>query len=246
MKLLIGEMAKASGVTVRTLHHYDAIGLLCPEKLNEAGYRCYGEKEALRLQQILLLRTLDFPLEEIGRLLNDPAFDREDALKKQRALLEARREALGQMITFINRQLKGETIMDFNAFDHQKEEQLKDAYRQEARERYGKTEEYKESERREKSRSPKETDEVTAKANEIFARFGSAVKAGVQPGSEQANALVREWQGHITKYNYPCTDEILSSLAELYVGDERFEKNLDRFGAGTARFMHDAIKACVK
>ena len=245
MRLLIGEMAKASGVTVRTLHHYDAIGLLCPGKTNEAGYRCYGEKEALRLQQILLLRALDFPLEEIGRLLDNPAFDREDALKKQRALLEARREELGHMITFIDRQLKGETIMDFEAFDMTKEEQLKEAYRQEAQERYGQTKEYQESARREKGRTPKDTDQINALANEIFARFGAAAKEGVKPGDARANALVREWQDHITKYHYPCTDEILSSLAELYVGDERFQKNLDHFGAGTAQFMHDAIKACL-
>lgn len=246
MKLLIGEMAKESGVTVRTLHHYDAIGLLCPAKLNEAGYRCYGEKEVSRLQQILLLRALDFPLEEIGRLLDSPSFDRADALRKQRALLLARREGVDRMISFIDRQLKGESIMDFKPFDHEKEEQLKADYRKEAEARYGRTEEFKESERRAANRTAQDTEAISAEADEIFSRFARAAKAGVRADSAEALALAKEWQARITKHYYPCTNQILSSLAEMYICDERFTKNLDRFGEGTAQFMHDAIKAYVK
>ena len=126
--LTVKQAAALSGVSVRTLHHYHKLGLLVPAQVTEAGYRLYGEKELARLQQILLYRELDFSLEEIGGLLACGPDALHDALEKQSLLLELKRQRLGRIIDLTNRLLKGENIMDFNAFDATELEQQKEQY----------------------------------------------------------------------------------------------------------------------
>ena len=114
----IHEVSKLAGVSVRTLHHYDAIGLLPPTALTQAGYRLYDDTALARLQTILLFRELEFPLRDIKRILDDPGFDQSAALKDQIRLLELRRKQLNRLIALARETLEtGVTPMKFDAFD---------------------------------------------------------------------------------------------------------------------------------
>ncbi|MDD6032471.1 MAG: MerR family transcriptional regulator, partial [Oscillospiraceae bacterium] len=144
----VREVSRLSGVSVRTLHHYDAIGLLKPTQVTEAGYRLYDDTALERLQTILLFRELEFPLREIRDILDDPGFDRALALEQQIRMLELRRDHLGDLIAFARRlQRTGGKSMDFSAFDNSKLEQ----YTAEAKARWGKTGAWQEYEEKAKT-----------------------------------------------------------------------------------------------
>ena len=243
MRVSIGQMAAMSGVTIRALRHYDAIGLLKPCEISETGYRYYGEKEALRLQQILLLRALDFPLKEIGRVLDAPAYDEREALARQSELLLLRRERIDKMLSLINQKLKGDQTMAFDAFETTKEENLRAQYAREARERWGETAAYREYEKNMQNRPPEKQAAIDPAAEEIFRGFADLCRRSVPPASAEAARQTTLWQRFITEHYYACTDELLLSLANMYTSDERFTAYLDRFGAGTAAYMSAAIRA---
>lgn len=144
----VKEVSKLTGVSVRTLHHYDAIGLLKPTAVTQAGYRLYDDAALGRLQTILLFRELQFPLKEIKAILDSPGFDRSQALEQQIALLELQYQRMGEVLAFAREmQKKGESILDFHAFDNSEIEQ----YKTEAKERWGHTPEYRESLERKKA-----------------------------------------------------------------------------------------------
>ncbi len=233
----VHEVSKLAGVSVRALHHYDEIGLLKPAKTSDAGYRLYDEKDLARLQSILFFRELDFPLADIKNILDAPDFDIGAAMREQLKMLELKKERTERLISLIRDMTqKGTYGMDFNAFDNSELEN----YAKEAKERWGGTSAYKESEKREKNRSEKEKNALADGMMSIFARFGE-IKNG-DPESPEAKALVGELQDFITEHYYPCTDEILRGLGEMYVGDERFRKNIDASGGdGTAAFVRKAI-----
>ena len=245
MRLSIGELAALSGVTVRALHHYDAIGLLKAAEISPANYRYYGDAEFARLQQILLLRALDFPLEQIKSILDAPGMDGREALEKQRALLNLRRERLDRLILLIDAKLKGEKIMNFEAFDDAKEKQLQNTYAQEAKARWGGTSAYQQSERREAARIPAQKDALKARTDDIFRAFADLNARKAASDGADAVALTRRWQAFITENYYSCDDEALSALKELYDSDERFKRYMDGFGAGTAAYVSAAIQATI-
>ena len=236
MRLSISEMAKLTGVSIRTLHHYDHIGLLCPETAVDSGYRWYGAADVEKMQQILFYRELDFPLKEIRDILADPQYDEQEALRRQRRLLLLKRKRLDGLLELLDANLKGERTMEFQGFDASELEQARRQYADEAKARWGHTDAWKKSQE-------KNTD-ANAQAegmNDIFRR-AAALRQG-DPASPEAQALVKEWQGFVSANYYQCTDEILAGLGEMYTADERFQKNLDRFGVGTAAFLSAAIKA---
>ncbi|NCB05833.1 MAG: MerR family transcriptional regulator [Clostridia bacterium] len=238
----VHEVAALSGVSIRTLHYYDQIGLLPPSATTEAGYRLYDEEGLRRLQEILFLRELDFPLKEIAEMVSSPSFDRSGAVRGHRKLLALRRERLTGLIALCDRILEGETQMSFEEFDHTKEDQAKVQYREEVRSRWGETDSYKESERRAQSYGKEDIKKMEQESAEIFQAFGRLV--GQNPASAPVQALVEKWRQHIDRYYYPCSMEMLKSLGQMYVGDERFTKNLDQYGEGTAKLMSEAIEAC--
>lgn len=240
MKLTIGQTAKRAGISVRTLHYYDEIGLLHPQEKSESGYRYYNRESLMRLQQILFFRELGFPLGEIAQMLSQPNYDPTDALKRQRRLLELKRERLDKLIAHVEEILQGGHEMDFQAFDMAKIEQEKEEYRKEAQERFGDTEPYRESKRRTAGYKQEDWARIEKESEEIFAAFAAA--RGVSPDSAKVQSLVERWQRHITENFYPCTREILSGLGQMYRQDERFTKNIDKFGAGTAQLMSRAIE----
>ena len=239
MRLSIGEMADLSGVSVRTLHYYDEIGLLRPEIVTGAGYRYYGAASAARMQQILFYRELEFSLKDIRVLLSDPRYDKREALRNQQHLLQLKRDRLNRLLGLLEANLKGEKTMEFRDFDSSELDMARESYAAEAKARWGETEAWQESQRRMKKLTPQEREAQTEEMNGVFRRF--AALAGRDPASTEVQAVLDCWQAFITEHYYPCTDEILAGLGKLYTADERFQQNLDRFGPGTAQLMSEAI-----
>lgn len=234
----IRQVTELTGVTPRTLHYYDAIGLLKPTAVSEAGYRSYDDAALERLQDILLFRELEFPLKEIKRILDHPEFDRQEALEQQIRLLELRREHLERLIRLAKRSKKGENTVDMKAFDRRELER----YAQEVKERWGGTAAYAESKEKMKGKTGEEMDAMGEAMMDIFTRLG-AEKDG-SPDSPETQALVKELQDFITEHYYHCTGEILAGLGQMYAADERMRKNIDRAGGeGTAVFAAEAIRA---
>ena len=241
----ISDVARLTGITVRTLHYYDEIGLLHPETAAESGYRWYGAKEIETMQQILFFRELDFPLKEIGAILSDPHYDRQAVLEKQRELLTMKRDRLNGLLCLLEENLKGENQMRFEAFDESEIEKIRREYADEVKARWGDTDAYRESEEREAKKTKKDRADEMEAMNDIFRR-AAALRANA-PESPEAQALVKEWQDYISANLYTCTNDILAGLGQMYTADERFQKNLDRFGEGTAEFLSRAIAAyCAK
>lgn len=242
MKLHIREFAKLTGVSVRTLHYYDEIGLLKPSFVDEQnGYRYYDENTLCRMQEILFYRELQFSLKEIRMILSSPDYDKQNALKEQKHLLTLKKERLERLISALDGAMKGEKI-SMDIFDNSEFEAKREEYAKEAKEKWGGTAAYKESAEKTAGYSADKWNKVNSAMDELIAEFAECLRNGFTPDSKEAQELVKRWQDFITDNYYTCTKEILAGLAEMYVSDERFMKNIDRHGDGTARFMSDAIK----
>lgn len=241
----ISELAKITGITVRTLHYYDEIGLLKPNEITEAGYRLYYSDSLEKLQQILFFRELDFSLNEIKEIMNNPTYDKKEALKNHKELLIQKRQRIDGLINLVDNIIKGENIMSFKEFDMTEIEDVKKKYAEEVKNRWGNTEAYKESERKTKNYDKNQWNAISDEVNEILKGFGQYRKE--DPASEVVQNLVERWKEYISANFYNCTKEILSSLGEMYVADERFKKNIDKNGEGTAKFISEAIEIyCLK
>ena len=236
----VHEAAQLSGVTVRTLHHYDHIGLLCPKVDPGNGYRLYQADDLVRLQQILFFRELDFPLSEIKAILDHPGFDSREALLRQKELLAGKQKRLDRLIAHIDALLKGEDTMDFKSFDQSEIEAHKEQYKTEVQQRWGHTEAFKESEEKTAKYGKDEWNNVLGGMEDLMDAF-AAIRTG-DPAAEQAQALAARWQQYITDHFYTCTKEILRGLGQMYVCDERFKANIDRHGEGTADFMAKVLE----
>ncbi len=233
----VNEVSKITGVSVRTLHHYDAIGLLKPTKVTEAGYRMYDDAAISRLQSILLFRELQFPLKEIKMILDSPNFDPMEALTQQIKLLELQYKRIGELISFAREiKDKGVTTMSFKVFDKSEIEQ----YKAEAKAKWGDTQAYKDYERKAATQSNLKYDEIANRLMTMFAEIGTI--RHLSPSANEVQEKIAALQKFITDNYYICTDEILSGLGQMYVGDERFKKNIDNAGGdGTAEFVSQAI-----
>ncbi len=239
MKLKINEAAKLTGISVRTLHYYDEIGLLHPGEVTEAGYRLYDDESLERLQQILFFRELGFALKDIQGILNSPAFDQTKALESHKQLLLLKRSRLDGLLALVDSTLKGESKMSFKEFDMTEIETAQKKYAKEAEERWGSTEAYKESARRTKSYSKEDWARISGEQEQIYRAF--AANMGQSPASPTVQQIAADWQSLITRNFYECTKEILAGLGQMYVADERFTKNIDQYGDGLAEFMSQAI-----
>ncbi|MEE0675130.1 MAG: MerR family transcriptional regulator [Ruminococcus sp.] len=234
MKMQIKEFAQLTGVSVRTLHYYDEIGLLKPSEVDaQPGYRFYDENAFERMQEILFYRELDFSLKTIAEILSSPDYDKQQALSRQRKLLLAKKERLEQLIATLDSVEEGMGFMKTK----NEYEALKNQYAEEAKQRWGNTDAYKESESRNTDFS-----KSAPLLDAIFEEFAELNRAGASPESEPAKIMAEKLQQCITDNFYTCTDEILKGLGQMYVADERFRKNIDRHGEGTAEF----VSACIK
>ena len=236
MKMQIKEFAEFTGVSVRTLHYYDEIGLLHPANVDKAtGYRFYDESSLLRMQEILFYRELDFSLKSIGDILLSSNSNKDKALQEQKKLLTLKKERLERLIAAIDKAEKGEIVM--NAFDNSEYER----YKEEVQERWGNTEAYKEHALKTKSYGKDKWSSLVADMDSIFSEFADSMKSGEAETAEKTQNLVEKLQSHITENYYTCTKEILFGLGQMYVADERFQKNIDKHAEGSAAYVRDAI-----
>lgn len=241
MNLHIKDFAKLIGVSVRTLHYYDEIDLLKPAFVDERnGYRFYDEKSLQRMQEILFYRELDFSLKTIGEILASPDYDKQKALSKQKQLLTLKKERLERLIEALEQAEKGEIIM--SVFDNNDYETVRQQYEKEVKEKWGKTDAYKESQTKTANYSKDKWNDILDGMNSVFAEFAECKQSGNTADSEIAQNLVKKLQDYITANFYNCTNEILSGLGQMYVYDERFKNNIDQHATGTAEFVSEAIR----
>ena len=233
----IKEFAEFTGVSVRTLHYYDEIGLLKPAFVDKfTGYRYYDENSLIRMQEILFYRELDFSLKSISNILSSPDYDIRKSLEEQKTLLTLKKERLERLISSIDEAIKGENVM--SAFDNSEFEK----YKAEAQKKWGKTDAYKEHEDKTKNYSKQKWNDLAEGMDNIMAQFAVCMRNEKTPDSAEAQDLVKMLQNHITENYYLCTNEILSGLGQMYIADERFRNNIDKHADGTAAFICEAIK----
>jgi DNA-binding transcriptional MerR regulator len=241
----IGDVARFAGITVRTLHHYDNIGLLKPSERRGNGYRGYTDGDITRLQQILAYRELDLSLNEIRDLLDQP-FDAVPALERARRRVADQVGRLQRIAESLDAAIEAEArgtnmtpekrLQAFGDFDPQE-------HADEARERWGGTDAYAESARRTNSYTADDWQQVSAEADEVHQRFLLLMDSGTPADSMKAAALVDAHQAHITKWFYECTPEIHAGLGAMYVADERFRTHINKAGDGLAEYQSAAIAA---
>ena len=235
MKMQIKEFAEQIGVSVRTLHYYDEIGLLKPSEVDaQNGYRFYDERSLERMQEILFYRELDFSLKTIAQILSSPDYDKQQALTRQRKLLLAKKERLERLIDALDSMEKGEGFMKPN----NEYEDLKNKYAEEVRQRWGSTDAYKESQQRNTDFS-----QAASLLDAVFEEFAELDRSGTSPDDEAAKIQVEKLQRCITDNFYTCTNEILAGLGQMYAADVRFKTNIDKHGVGTAEFVSQCINS---
>jgi DNA-binding transcriptional MerR regulator len=239
----VGEVAELAGVTVRTLHHYDELGLLSPSERSGAGYRLYSHDDLERLQEILIWRQLGFSLVEIVSLLDDPGDDRLAALERQRELVGREIDRLGALAAAVDAAIdaqKNGTVIEeasmFEGFDPTE-------YEDEARERGGDTEAYRESARRAARYGEAEWGSIRSEAQAIVRELATLMRAGAPADGAEARALAERHREHISRWFYPCSPQMHRGLGELYIADERFTRTYEREAPGLAQYFHDAIVA---
>lgn len=242
----VGRVAKLAGVTVRTLHHYDALGLLSPGGRSAAGYRLYGEEDLKRLQRILYYRELGFTLKEIATILDDPKTPEMVHLERQRRLLQGRMERLSAMVAAIDREMEARE-MDIRLTPEERLEVFGDfrpeEYEEEARRRWGETEAYRQSQRRVSGYTKDDWLEIKAEQERVNSALSALLVSGIPPGSGEAMDAAEEHRLHISRRFYDCNHELHQGLTQMYVSDERFRDYYEAFSPGLAEFIRDAARA---
>ncbi|MET9803336.1 MerR family transcriptional regulator [Streptomyces sp. NPDC006368] len=242
----VGQVAGFAGVTVRTLHHYDEIGLLSPSGRSHAGHRRYDDADLDRLQQILFYRELGFPLEEVAALLDDPDADPREHLRRQHELLTARIADLERMAAAVEHAMEAKK-MGINLTPEEKFEVFGDhdpeQYAQETEERWGDTDAYRESQRRTSRYTKADWQRVQDESAQWNARYRDLMTDGEPPTGERAMDLAEEHRRYMSRWFYDCTYEIHRCLGEMYVADERFTAYYEALHPGMAAHLHAAITA---
>ncbi|WP_448641977.1 MerR family transcriptional regulator [Geodermatophilus sp. URMC 63] len=242
----VGEVAALAGVTVRTLHHYDRIGLLSPSGRTAAGYRRYSAADLDRLHQVLLYRELGFPLEEVATLLDDPSADPAEHLRRQHRLLRDRLERTQAMVAAVEKEMEAMT-MGISLTPQERFELfgdwLPEEYEQEAEERWGDTEAWSQSQARTRSYTKEDWVRVQAEGEQVEARMAEALRAGVAPDSPQAMDLAEEARQQISRNFYDCSPQMHAGIGRMYVEDERFTAHYERRAPGLAQWVSAAVQA---
>lgn len=246
MSYSVGKVSDLAGVTIRTLHHYDEIGLLSPGGRSAAGYRIYEEPDLERLQQILFYRELGFALEEIATIVDDPRTDAVGHLRRQRGLLTERIERLQKMVAAIDYEMEARE-MDIKLTPEERFEVFGDfvpeEHAEEAEQRWGGTDAYRQSQRRVSNYTQEDWLKIKAEHDEVVANLAALFGSGAAPDSEEAMAAAEAHRRHISRWYYECSHEIHRGLGEMYVGDERFRANYEVLAPGLSEFIRDAARA---
>lgn len=241
MTYTIKELAKIANISVRTLHHYDSIGLLSPIRNKSNQYRIYGEKELLRLQQILFFRELDFGLGEIEIILKSPTFNMVKALRDHRSMIILKKKRLDALVETIDKTIKkvtkNKTMKDEELYDSFSKEEM-EKLAQEAKERWGHTEAYKESEKKMRSMTHEQMDVIKKEGDEISKEAANLIDKDVS--SVEVQEVIKKHYKHLSNF-YTPNPEMYKGLAEMYIGDTRFTEYFEKYKKGLAQFMHDAM-----
>jgi DNA-binding transcriptional MerR regulator len=242
----VGETAALAGVTVRTLHHYDRIGLLSPSERTPAGYRSYSAADLDRLHRVLVYRELGFPLEEIATLLDDPDADPAAHLRRQLALLRDRLDRTRAMVAAVEKEMEAYQMgiqltpeERFEVFGEHDPAQ----YDAEVEERWGDTDAYRESRRRTSSYTKDDWLRIKADGEQISRRFAAALRSGVPAESEAAMDIAEEHRQQISRNFYDCPPEMHAGLGRMYVEDERFTATYEAIAPGLAQYVSTAVQA---
>ena len=242
----VGEVARLSRVSVRTLHHYDEIGLLVPSGRSPGGYRLYSARDLRRLQQILLYRELEFGLDEIAGMLADPGTDTDDHLRRQHRLMRARRDRVIALLGAIEKEMEarkmGMALTPEEQFELFGTDNM-DEVTAEAEERWGDTDAWRESRRRSAAYTKEDWVTIKAEADADIAGFADAIRAGEPPTGTTAMDLAEEHRQHLGRWFYDCGYGMHRGLAELYVSDPRYMASYDEIEPGFSQYVHDAIMA---
>ena len=240
MAFTVGELAKLTDITVRTLHHYDEIGLVQPSDRSRAGYRLYDDSDVLRLQQVLLYRELGLPLDEIAAVLDDPRHDTRASLQQHREALMGTRARIDAMLAALDAAL---SHVERRAMEPDDVKKMFDGFDEEAKERWGDTDAYKESARRTKGYGKTEWDAIRREAAAIYERFAELMREGASPTDARVAGVVEAHRAHIDRWFYPCSVAMHRALGAMYVADPRFAANFDSVAPGLAAFVSAAIQA---
>ena len=246
MSYSVGQVAGLAGVTIRTLHHYDEIGLLSPSGRSAAGYRIYEEADLERLQRILFYRELGFTLEEIATIVDDPRTDVVGHLRRQRELLTERIKRLRAMVEAIDFEMEAQTMgirltpeERFEVFDDFRPED----HAEEAEQRWSDTEAYRQSQRRVASYTKKDWQQIKAEEEQVRASLAAAFAAGLAPNSDEAMAAAEAHRQYISRWFYECSYDVHHDLTDMYVNDDRFRAHYDALAPGLAQFIREAAHA---
>lgn len=246
MSWTVSEVARRTHLTVRTLHHYDRIGLVMPSHRTEAGYRVYSSEDLLRLRQVLFFRELGFALEQVRKIMGARSFDQRQALLAQRTLLIEKADRVRRMIETIDAHLRGESpALDekefamFGDFDPKE-------YEEEARRKWGHTDAYAESRRRTDRYTPADWARIKAEAQANTEALAACMDRGLPADSSEAIAQAEAARVHIDTWYYPCSREHHVNLGDMYMNDPRFAKSYEKVRKGLTRYLRDAIVANAK
>lgn len=246
MKYTINKLAVAAGVTVRTLHHYDQIGLLTPARDEENGYRHYGESELLRLQQILIYRELELPLATIQRILDESGFDYAKALNEHKQSLLGKQKRVGEIIKTIDKTRiklrKGEAMNANDMYGGLTNKQMEE-YQKEAEQKWGDSDAYKQSVANVKKMGKAGLKKIFDESQAIVLELVRLMDHDAT--SPEVQAVVAKHRANIGHF-YTVTDEIYAGLAHMYVDDARFTATYDNVKPGLAKFLSDAMLASRK
>lgn len=242
----IGQIARIAGVTVRTLHHYDHIGLLHASERSAGGYRMYTDDDVERLQRILFYRELELPLDRIADLVDDPVTPPEVHLRRQRVDLVRKVERLNAVIDAIDKSMEARKMNIKLTAEERLEifgDFLPEEYEDEAKERWGDTDAYKQSARRTSSYDKEQWLAIKTESDDINDRLIKAMHSGVASTDAQAMDLAEEHRQHITRWFYDCGYDIHRGLGQMYVADERFTKNYEDLAPGLSQYVSSAMIA---
>ncbi|MDN5599838.1 MAG: MerR family transcriptional regulator [Brachybacterium sp.] len=270
-ELTVGRVADLVGVSVRTLHHWDAIGLVRPSGRSWSGYRLYDAEDVARIHRVLVYRELGLALAQIGGILDDPFVDPREHLQRQRALLQERIRRLEKTARAVDEMIERTDMNDMNDMTDQSgqtgqtgqtgksgqskhatrlspEEQARifgtdwdPAYQDEARERWGDSDAWKQSAARTRDWGTAQWQEVKDETEAVEAALAEALGRGVAPGSEEANALAEQHRATIARH-YDCTRSMQVVLARMYTEDPRFAAHYDERAEGLAVWVRSAIE----
>lgn len=246
MSYKIKEIAEIAGVSIRTLHHYDQIGLLKPETYSHKGYRLYSESDIEKLQQVLFFKELGFSLKETIEIINDGSFDKKKALKTHKKLLLKKKKRLDEIISSIDKtieSIEGDKKMEkkemFKVFNMDEIKKHQEKYSNEIKQKYGKSDAFKECDKKTASYNKDKWEKIMIEASGIFQKIATYMDKS--PNDKEVQLAIELWRQHITDNFYNCTLEIFRGLGDLYVADKQFTMNIDKIKPGLANFLKEVI-----